>query len=159
MKHLKVFFLNCKLSQQDNTQRNHCTPLQYAQEYCTIRMATSRRGGHTSAIASLCKEISGNWIITSPFCWGICKEKIGSDNIYRITQNSLTCKNDLELSFESIYSITKEREIEDRGRIEPVIDGIIVDCGFWLKKNDEKALYKSLIPKMRNEERYFIFVG
>jgi hypothetical protein len=134
--------------------------LGFAKEFGTIKMCTSRRAGHSTAIAKLVNEFNDkNWVVISNTCQMLvhlhklitrCAEQDGN-NIKFCTPSHIEFENG---SLDLIGIDSADRYL--RGR---EFDGIIVDCAFWLSQSKIDKLYEVGIPCMQFKPHViFIFV-
>ncbi len=153
---LNYLYLNCKESQDElQPHRNQYSDLSFAKEYCTIQMTSSRRSGHTQAIAQLCNELQGHWIILShnQKMAELINKRCGTtiNQVKRQTRTEITSDN-LSIAFKSYNNLDSLRGYD--------LDGVIVDGAFGLTTTKKDELYRILIPSMRySKYMFFIFVG
>lgn len=163
---LKCLYLNAKNLQNEKVigYLRESQPLAYAKEFCTIKLATARRSGHSSAIARFINDHNNqNWAVISynqnmsehnleRVRFDAMDPKSGKSNIIKVTKSYVNFA-DGKTIFTSFGSFDRDlRGIN--------LDGIIVDCAYMLTKEKTKKLYQTAMPCMaRKRYQFFIFVG
>jgi hypothetical protein len=146
----------------------------YLKEFCTIRMQTARRSGHTTAICQVAYEYFRRALIlfynhemsqrTKAYFAEVCAENGITKNIevglqYPKTKDKFVSKassfirvdDSDEYCFGSVNSIDNLKGFE--------FEAIFVDCAFMLSKKKEDKIYETLAPCMaKYPEKFFIFV-
>ena len=160
---LKYLYLNAKDLQNENviSYLRKTQPLAYAKEFCTIKLSTARRSGHSSAIARFVNEhYSKNWAIIS-YNQNMSERNIenvsknSGNNIYKATKSYIEFTKDKE-SGKTIFTSFNSFDRDLRG-IE--LDGIIIDCASMLTKKKIKSLYEVGMSCMaRKQYQFFIFI-
>ena len=109
---------------------------EWLKEFCTIRVCSSRRTGHTTAISRLIKEDKMKLGVIFP--GNIYKEMFREDLVF-----STTIQN-----YENDFC----------GRTFKNLDGIVIDISFLLSQNKQIKLYSlissSLIPPIFGENGF-----
>ena len=145
------------------------SPLGYAKEYCTVKVCTARRSGHTTAInyfiLNKAAKLNQKWAIIYPNQHILeTNKKNISEYLKSLNGNIKTTykpnefnnyrivfKNGGEIPFITINSLDKLRGT--------MLDGIIVDCSSLLSENKIDMLYDHGINCMKkNKYKFFIFV-
>lgn len=160
---LKYLYLNAKDVQNDTKIKNlhYPHPLSYAKEFCTIRLTTARRGGHSSAIARFINEYYDNqWVLISinqnMSLHNLNKIKLfGNKYIQKMTTSSVEYKNKNKTG-KTILTSLGSFERDMRGLD---INGVIVDGACMLSNKAEEKLYNIGMECMRLQpHQFFIFV-
>lgn len=157
-----------KLSETINNPDSY-SPLGYAKEYCTIKVCTARRSGHTTAInyfiLNKTAKLNQKWAIVYPkqFILETNKKNISeylkslNGNIATIynpkefNNHRIAFKNGGEIRFITINSLDRLRGT--------MLDGIIVDCSSLFSEEKIDMLYDHGISCMKkNKYKFFIFV-
>ena len=156
---LQCLYLNCKESQNLNRGNfAHSSQLAYAKEICTVKVATSRRSGHSSSIPKFLDHMTGKWLVLSHNLHmatrinTLCFQNINK-KIIKATNSSLVL-DDLEVIFGSIDQVKS-------GRLNGYeLDGVIFDAASVLNQNKINDTYNNLMPSMIYKKyMFFIFVG
>jgi hypothetical protein len=148
---------------------SHISPLQFAKDFCTIKVCSARRSGHSMAINKfiLDKAAKSNekWALIShnQHCLernlnGISEhikslngEVIASHSINYFTKHKMVFANGGEIHFISINSTDNLRGLE--------LDGIIVDCTSIISEKKIEQLYNDGFQCMSTKQyKYLIFV-
>ena len=173
---LKSLIENCYYAQASYPfpYDDYCQHLGYYKEFCTVKMQTARRSGHTSALCKVAYEYFNKVLIltynqdmaqrlkgvfpnaTKTILPTKAKLEVGVEfplkgygngkmrNVIRINGNQ-------DYYFETVNNVDKLRGME--------FEAIFVDCAFALSKIKENQIYESLGPCMnRYQEKFFIFV-
>lgn len=155
---LKNLYLNSKEIQKQIKPLALLNDLSYAKEICTIRMATARRSGHTSSIAKFVNKYNDkNWAIIPPTMRQVeeINKMVGvysKGDILKQTQSYIEFKNG-RTQFMTANTFNRDLRGLD-------LDGIIVDCAFYLSQSKIEELYQVGMPCMRFKPyKFFIFVG
>jgi len=142
------------------TEINYKDRLDYWKEFCTIRMATSRRSGHTTAICKIAQSYFNSAIFLSPnldvsrFLCEAFKKRYDVEGIKKITKNT----RDTILTKDGGYFFRSYRSIDGIRGID--CEAIIIDPACLLKPKEEDKIYRDLGPCMHTYlEKFFIFVG
>lgn len=157
---LKYLYLNCKESQENEFIKKYRSfdALAYAKEFATINMKTSRRAGHTQAIAELFNDLDGRWMVMSynlnmgvivrDRCATVCRKRLK-----KATQSTLQY-DDLHIDFTSTFQLEK-------GYMNGFeLNGFILDGTFGLKSKHTQMIYNTFIPSMMYKPyMFFMFVG
>ena len=156
---LKALFNNSRDLQKDERIANlRCRDqLSFMKEFCTIKMQSTRRSGHSTAIAKLINEEQRNWAVIAPTL--TMNRRIYeltfkyNSNIKKATLDCINFENNKTVRFLSLNTLDNRlRGFE--------FEGIIVDCAFMLSNKQIEKLYKLGETSMRfSREQYFIFVG
>ena len=163
---LECLYLNSKDMQEeqisDDLYRSddyYCkNKLALAKEFCTIKLATARRCGHSSAIAQLVNKYHKNWAIISGN--QSMSEKISKKinkwnekrDIRKTTQKIIEFKDNSMILLEKQHTFfTNLRGHE--------LDGIIVDGISFLSQSKIENIYEMGITCMEHKKyKFFIFV-
>jgi len=160
-KALECLYLNSKeMQENDIIQKQKCRDqLSVAKEFCTIKMTTARRTGHSTAIAKFITKHKNNWVIITPvlkqadFLHNMTVNEIKRENLFISKENSLNIESEnRKINFMSIHNFDNQlRGLE--------LDGIIVDCASFMNPSKIDLLYRVGIECMRNKPyMFFIFV-
>ena len=129
----------------------------YCREFCTVRLQTARRSGHTIALCKIAHEYFHKALILAPnnnmsqrirrsfpnVC-GVVGSVRNLDHVIRVD-------NAEEYYFGTTNSMDHLRGFE--------FEAVLVDCAFMLSKKKEDSIYDNFAPSMaRYPERFFIFV-
>jgi hypothetical protein len=110
----------------------------WLKEFCTVRVSTSRRTGHTTAIRRLIEEndMKLGVIFTS---------KLHADEFEGNLGFSATMRN-----YENFI----------RGRTFEDLDGIVIDMSFMMSQKKKDNMYRTLAPALiqRKEPFFLIFL-
>lgn len=155
---LENLYLNSKDMQDYSRDDYSYQPLAHAKEYCTIKLTTARRSGHSTAISKLITKYNNNWAIIS-HNQAMSERLIDNirlnsinNNIVKITKSQIDFKN----GNKTILITTHNFNEKLRGIS---LDGIIVDCACLLSQKKIEEIYKTGIPCMQFQPyRFFIFV-
>jgi len=156
---LSNLYLNCRNMQEDEVIKafRNTDRLAHAKEFGTISMSGPRRSGHTTSIARLLNNLTGQWVVMDlNVAMSARKTKIfipylDKHNIVKYTANNITTEN-LSVDFISINQIDKMRGVQ--------IDGIIVDCAYFVKRKQREELYSTCLPCMQFKNYvFFMFIG
>lgn len=155
---------------QDNIKKDipNLSTLSFAKEFCTIKVCSARRSGHSMAINKfLLDKAASNekWVLISHNQYCLEKnlnniseyikclkgEMIASYNINYFTKHKVVFANGGEIHFISINSTINLRGLE--------LDGIIVDCSSILSEKKIEQLYNDGFQCMSTKKyKYLIFV-
>ena len=160
---LKLMIENCYLSQVGIKGHPNINHNNYAKEFCTVRFASSRRSGHSTAIAKIALEYFNKALILSPtldmsrHLYQYFMSELERQNItaQKITQSKIIITED----HENMYHFgSLEQNINAFRGIS--LEAIIVDCAFMMSNAKEEKLYKDFIPAMSCfSEGFWIFIG
>ena len=128
--------------------------ISYWKEFCTVRMQTARRSGHTMSICRVAHEYFRKALILTYNLDVAHRTKKRFENINEAhilkTTNRIE-SGDSKYYFESINSFEGCRGLD--------FEAVFVDCAFMLSKQKEDKIYNALAPSMaRHSEKFFIFV-
>ena len=142
-------------------------------EYCTIRLCTSRRCGHTTAIAKVATEYFDHAFFLSLSCdisnrlnQAIVKELYAQKEprkLYKVT-NSLIYGEPTPDNLVYQYNMSYHFHGANWDNFDSHFRGfstqaIFVDCASFMSKNVEEKVYRDLGPSMSgNDYQFFIFV-
>lgn len=131
----------------------------YLKEFCTVRMCTARRSGHTMAIFKIAREYFEKFIFLSPTlemsarlneCFLGCLRKIDGLDIMKANEHEILMKKDRYL-FGTYNSLDMFRGQE--------CEAVFVDGTFGMTLSKENNIYTVLAPCMQNyPQRFFVFV-
>ena len=155
---LQYLYLNSKETQDmEYVKSFRCQdPLAHAKEFATIKMQTSRRAGHTQAIAELFNHLSDQWIVLSP---NLKMSKLINNRCKKCIKPTTKKATILELTYPNLHIFFKSiQQLKNGGLRGYEINGVIIDGTFGLKNKDIKMIYRELLPSMIFETKYFIFV-
>lgn len=126
-------------SQKSRGMESMMGGLEWAHEFCTIKITTSRGGGHTSSIEKIIDEFESVLIISMNMGMShLLKRSIGEKDM---------------LIYYASFNISYR---EAMGR---KFQAVIVDCSFMMSKNKIDELYSVCLPAMSNySEKFFIFI-
>lgn len=148
----------------------------WANEYCTIKLCSSRRCGHSAAIAKIATEYFNHAIFLSPNSTSavrlkeyVTKELTGGDEpriISKITTSEICGERiddpihsyDMSYLFSGYNNGNPRKDFTNKFR-GLTTEAVFVDCSSFLSKSAEEAIYTALGPTMfYNDYRFFIFV-
>lgn len=121
----------------------------YLKEFCTIRMTTARRAGHTMAMFKLIdKYFDKAIVVIHPFMMKHHKQELN--------KNIKKCKTEI-IELTTPHSF-KNGVIEDKLRGIPY-QAVFVDCP--MTKETEELIYKGCTPYINNNNKHFFifFIG
>jgi hypothetical protein len=157
---LQCLYLNCKES-QDLQRGNftHSSQLAYAKEYCTIKLASSRGSGHSSAISSFLNHLTGQWLVLGPTqkqserIHGLMRKNNATKQCKRVTNSEIEY-DDLKVVFGSMGALKN-------GSLNGYeFDGVIFDGAFGIRPKDLSIIYSQLMASMVYKKyMFFIFIG
>jgi len=140
-------------------------PLSFAKEFCTIKVCSARRSGHSTAISkfllSRCSKNKEKWALLSynhqmsKANSQTCLKMIETESNYKykaehLSLDNIKFKNKGEIIFKSFFSNSI------RGYD---LDGIIVDCATLFNRDKIDQLYNDGIACMNTKEhKLFIFI-
>tara|TARA_R110000824_G_scaffold148242_3_gene317887 strand:- start:67817 stop:68338 length:522 start_codon:yes stop_codon:yes gene_type:complete len=157
-KALVALYKNSRDMQRDGVNRfNGLSDLAYAKEFCTIKMATSRQAGHSTAIAKFVTKHNKKWLILTPNMEMAIRARHNCVNqsckkIIKMTPTEVLFENEQSITFASV------RQIE---RLDTYFDGVILDCAALVSQKQIEEIYTQVLKLMRGKldpEKYFIFV-
>lgn len=164
---LKYLYLNSKDMQDEECIQDLklSQPLAYAKEFCTIKLTTARRSGHSHALARLVNQYyRDDWAIInynqrlSNHCYqNIRKYKMEKVNIYepKSSESKILYMDGCTMS-ETILTTSFCFDKDLRG-IE--LNGIIVDCACMFSQSKIDSIYDIGMACMKNSKyQFFIFV-
>ena len=133
------------------------SPVSYLNEFCTVRMCTARRSGHTTAMCKLANEYFDKVIFLSPnqemsyrlfdYCDSLHSSSIEKSSRHK---DEIVTKTGTYL-FGSHNSLNNFRGME--------CEAVFIDGTFWLNAKKEDEIYSALTPCMKNNpQRFFIFI-
>jgi hypothetical protein len=140
---------------QDDLRSPHChydnyridSPMGWAKEFCTVRLASARRSGHTSAIMrTIERRFSSRGADVLLILPHERMKKHVIDNFHPDEERvKLFAASDLHADFSPLDGLSA--------------DAIFVDCAFWLTDNMEQVIYEQGLHILgRRPVGYFIFV-
>ena len=156
---LKYLFLNSKDMQDEakklGWERDN---LSYAKEFCTIKLTTARRSGHSTAIAKLVNEYHDHKWSLLGYNLAMAERNLNLIRQYDKGFISKATKSYVEFQSGGKVDFMSLQNFENNLRgIE--FDGIIVDCACMMSQNKMERLYDSAIPCMQfRPYMFFIFV-
>jgi len=118
----------------------HCSPKQYAKEFCTIRAMTSRRGGHTFAILKLIKE------------------KFNKVVFLGINQDISEIVKDEARKLETENKIFFATHNNFHGLVGGNFEAVFIDCSWSLSKKQIEDIYDVFIPTLISSGKPYFFV-
>ena len=130
----------------------------FIKEFCTIKLTTSRRSGHSTAIGNFVANRDGTWIVLTHnlhqarYLMNTIADAFVRSNvkILKQTQSEIISQNNAVIL--SSYNCLDGM----RGRR---VSGVICDCASLLKKKQIKEMVKILCPAMRlSKSPCFIYV-
>ena len=128
----------------------------YWKEFCTVRMHTARRSGHTTSICKVAHEYFRKALILTYNLDLAQKTKKRFENINVDEARILKTKNRVE-SGDSKYYFESINSFENCQGLD--FEAVFVDCAFMLSKQKEDKIYNALAPSMaKYSEKFFIFV-
>jgi hypothetical protein len=159
----------------------HANQLDFLNEFCTIDLRTSRRGGHSTASARVGYEFFNNVLFLSPnhmMGQNLMRHFADSVNesgerIYSSTRNEITVKESNSNKF-STYKFQGYEGFAEKDRskgfggntsLECKIKGwqfeaIIVDPAFGMKRKQKRALSELFVTRTAYvDKRFLIYVG
>lgn len=131
--------------------------ISYLKEYCTAKMCTARRSGHTTAMCLIAKEYFDKVVFLGPTYdmsenIAQCFRRLQNDNteFIRETKNELTTKSGYYLfGSQNSLEVFKGKEIE----------AVFIDGTFFMTSKKEDEIYQALSPCMcKYPQRFFIFI-
>jgi len=161
-KALEYLYLNSKEMQEEEMVRRDRFRdlLSNAKEFSTVKISSSRRAGHTTAIAKfILKHKNENWAVMSLNQNSLKNlylkiERMGDGFICKKSSAhfKFNGKNAGTIQFMSIHDFDSQlRGLE--------LDGIIVDCASFMNQSKIELLYRVGIECMRNKPyAFFILV-
>lgn len=163
-KALECLWLNSKEMQNAHFIRRFRVDdaVAHAKEFGTVKMATARQSGHSTAIANfLVKHNKMSWLVLAEnqniveriaqITSKIITDNPKIDSSTKITKRNIQFKNGAFINFDSINAIDNIRGME--------LDGVIVDCASFISKTKIEELYRTALPSMRLKPYvFFIFV-
>ena len=130
-------------------------------EFCTVRMCTARRSGHTGAIVRIMYEYFERALVLCPSKdWALRDCKImteylsGTEDIKEFTAFEIKMKNDSKYIFrplvlKNLYDNLKGYDFE----------AVFVDGANFLSETQELDIYKNISINMAgNDYKFFIFI-
>jgi len=134
-----------------------CEEKSYWKEFCTVRLTTSRRSGHTTSVCKLAHEYFDKAIFLSPSLeisknLNLMFRNLQRDNsdYKKITDFEILTSNG-GYFFGTHNSIDKFRGID--------CEAVIIDGTFSLSHQKEEDVYEILGPCMcKHPQKFFIFV-
>ncbi len=141
---LELLFLNSKEMQNQFAKFND-NKLSFAKEYCTVKLTTARKSGHTTAIRNLIEKYSIPSMIIA------YNTAIMNRNFKKFSQDFNT-KNNSKLIYLSTIN-TFDNAIRGIS-----IQAIFVDIFSMLNHSQIEKIYKFGLPAMRHSDFYFFFV-
>ena len=128
---------------QEDMSRN--SPLQFAKEYCTVKVCTARRTGHTTAINEFLMNKCHN-----------CHEKWAT---VCFNQKAIEINYKSLLSNKNCYINFMTQNTFDNNLRGQELDGIIVDCASFMSQKKMDQLYQTGMACMINKKyKLFIFM-
>jgi len=112
----------------------------FAKEFCTVKLGTSRRAGHTTLINLLLKRKFPKSLVLFPNN-GLAKN-------YKIHYD----ENDHQAVFST------ERSNQDKWRGIDELNAVIIDCATFVPKQRMKKIYKSICAEKKRFEKEFYFI-
>ena len=163
------YFINNPPPYQTNNT-NNTNNYQYHKEYCTIKMSTARRTGHTTAIINTSLKYFNKTLILAPTLdiatnikstflnINIPNTNINIGKKYALNSHSLKPSqtdiieiNDKQFHFGSLNTINNFRGYQ--------LEAVYVDVACMMNNKQEKDIYDTLAPCMHNYPyKYFIFI-
>jgi hypothetical protein len=113
----------------------------YLKEFCTIRVCTSRRGGHDYAIAEAVKNKFSNKNVLTVSINNHCSEFLKKE----IKDHGADTRN---ISFVTSHTLSNARGLD--------IDTIIVNCSFMLSQAHEDEIYNLAMKYAASKETFFV---
>lgn len=137
---------------EENRDNNwhQISPLHFAKEYCTIKVCTARRTGHTTAINEFLMDKYHNchekW---ATICYN--QKMVENNKTYKeLLANKSNKKSDIHFMTQNTF------DNSIRGQ---ELDGIIVDCATFMSQKKIDHLYTVGMACMKNKKhKFFIFV-
>lgn len=130
--------------------------MSYWKEFCTVRMYTARRSGHTTSICKVAHEYFRKALILAYNLDSAQKIKETFENINVDKAHILKTTNRVE-SLDSKYYFESINSFENCRGLD--FEAVFVDCAFMLSKQKEDKIYNILAPSMaKHSEKFFIFV-
>ena len=165
---LKSLIESCYYSQIRYGSAGHPSEMGACKEMYTVKMASSRRSGHTTAIARAIPEYFNRALILSHNRCMSDGLKKAFTSIYRelqavpfdtnltpirIEEQSRLVTEDSEYIFGSTYNLRDFQGYNIR------FEAVVVDASSILTDKEEEDIYRYLLPCMLTyPERFFIFV-
>ena len=156
---LECLYLNSKDEQDIYKYDYYSTnPLALVKEFCTIKLTTARRCGHSSAIAQLVNKYHKNWAIISgnQSMSQQISEKINKWNVNGDIRKTIQSR--IEFEDDSIILLESQHTFHTNLRGYE-LDGIIVDGMSLLSQSKIENIYETGIACMEHKKyKFFIFV-
>ena len=139
---------------------------QMAKEYCTIKVCTARRTGHSTAIAQfVLNRTKENWIIITPKLQMVDRvfDIISYNSVITIGRRR-SCvieeRSKRAIKFYDGGSVLGFSDYESDTRLRGIqIDGILLDCSTFISdKAMDNIYYLGMACMTKNELKYFICV-
>jgi hypothetical protein len=150
---LDILFESCRFS-QTTFGRTQIMPIDaYIEQFCTIRMMSSRRSGHTTAMSNFINKSDLRWAVLVP------NSRMISRIEEMIVPNKRILLNGNQVRDNTYETFTIEPYLQ-RQILSIRVDGVFIDCASTYR---EEAIRQTCICFERamreNPEKYFILIG